>query len=325
MRSVLAFSILTFLLPITSYSQDTVAVRSIDDAIAQSQKGHHVSLLLYLDSNTTFPSQFQQIPKENLIGLIIDNCGYTDFPSYLAEYDRIFYLRYSWFLFDDCPLHKIPDVVYDLKGLETLTLERMPITSVSNRLSNLQQLESLSLYDGELSQFPEEVLSLTNLKSLNLSANNFTSIPSSISRLPLLEELEFNGGASGATPIQSLPDNIGALKNLEYLTFGYSKVGIGDLPDSFYDLKNLRLLSCNGCGISGFDERIANLPLEFLGLMNTYKIDPLPDAFFEIPTMESFQCYVNCKGDCDAFEAQEQRIRDWGKNLEFFEFDIYRP
>ncbi|MCR9171028.1 MAG: hypothetical protein NXI10_00935 [bacterium] len=171
----------------------------------------------------------------------------------------------------------------------------------------------MSLYDGELTSFPSEVLSLIHLKQLNLSGHNFTSVPSGISNLSKLRSLEFDRGASVTTPINSLPESIGQLKNLEYLSLGYTKEGIGDLPDGFYQLEKLNSFSCNSCGFSGFDDRIANLPLEGIHLMNTKQNGPLPDVFFELPNLTSLYFCAYCQGTCDAIDAQESKIREWAK------------
>jgi hypothetical protein len=94
MKNVLIYLILYF--GFNAYSQDTLAVSSIEQAIEEAAKGNFVSLGLMEDSNSEFPADFFRIPNDQLIGLVIDNCSYEIIPDGIKNYRNLIYFRYSW-------------------------------------------------------------------------------------------------------------------------------------------------------------------------------------------------------------------------------------
>jgi len=318
-RLLISFSLLIFG---NTFAQDTVAVTKIADAIAEIEKGNFVSLGLFNDTETTFPSEFFSIPKAKLVGLIIENCHYKSFPSSISEFENIFYFRYSWFYFQDCPLNSFPGFITEATALQHIQIEGVKFLSIPS-LSKLKHLEFLSLYYCELPEFPRSVLDVISLTELNLSCNKFTSIPSDIDRLINLKTLNFEGGFCGATPISKVPESIGNLVNLESFSLGFTEIPIETLPNSFYNLKNLKRFECHGCGLTTLSEELSQLQkLESLQLTNLEYFTRLPDALFDLPKMKNFRFYLHARKVDPKLIQQKERIETWGRSFEFFSFEI---
>ncbi|MFK7786593.1 MAG: leucine-rich repeat domain-containing protein [Crocinitomicaceae bacterium] len=316
------FAALTILIGFTAYSQDTIPVRGIDLAIEEAQKGNFVSLGLIGDTNQTFPKEFFEIPREKLVGLVIDNCSYGSIPNSVSSYRNLFYFRYSWFYFSESPLKLFPDFISQTPSLQQVIIEGVPLKGIPS-LSELTSLDHLSIYKCDLPNFPLEVLELKSLTELKLACNDFTRIPDGISKLSNLKILEFEGGACGATPISHVPPSIGQLKKLESFSLGYSKEPVKELPESFYSLQNLKRFSCHGCGLESLNEKVTNLKqLESLQLTNLSFFQEFPEEVFKLPNLKRFRFYQYGDSADQELLEQQARIKEWGKSLESFDFEI---
>ncbi len=303
-------------------AQDTIMVKSVEQAIFEADKGNYLNLIIYNDKSTSFPENFKQIPKNKLLGLMFDNCSYTSFPSYLGEYKSLIRFGYVWYFMDSAPINEIPKFVYQLENLEFLVFEYVKISKVDAKIRALKKLQMLSLYSCKLDEFPTEILELDQLERLDLSCNNFSTIPTEITRLRKLKSLNFDGGGCGATPIASLPENIGDLKKLNYLGLGYTKTPIKELPASFYELENLQTFTCHGCGLESLSEDIGNLKnLKKISLTNLNHFNALPNSFFELPNLESFRFYATDIQTKDLL-IQKKAIDTWGENIKSYNFEV---
>ena len=218
-----------------SFAQDTVAVSSIAQAITEAEKGNFVSLGIFSDAETTFPENVFLIPKNQLIGLIIDDCNYRELPSQISEFSNLVYFRYSWFMYSDCPLTVFPEFINNTASLEHLAIEGAQFKSIPS-LSKLKNLDFLQLYSCNLKAFPSTILEITTVINLDLSCNDFTAIPEGIDKMENLKRIEFNGGACGSTPIKIIPKSLANLKNLEYFSYGNTEITESMFPDFFKSL-----------------------------------------------------------------------------------------
>lgn len=305
------------------FAQDTITVRSIQAAITEINKGNLINIGLFEDKSTTFPEDFFTIPKEKVIGLLIDNCSYTSLPIRLKEYTNLTHFAYAWFYLGvDCPLSTFPLVLTEISSLRSINFEGAKFASIPP-LTGLTKLESLRLWMCELPEFPRNVLEMTNLTTLDLSCNKFTAIPDDIDRLKNLKVLDFEGGACGATPISYVPNTIGNLTLLEEFGLGYTEIPVKTLPASFYTLQNLKRFDCHGCGLTILSEEIGNLrKLEDLNLTNIDYFQEFPEAFFTLPNLKSFDFYQYSESADPELLKQEKRIKEWGKNKKEFSFWI---
>lgn len=316
MKKVILISILIFN-SILVQAQDTIATKSIEQAILKAKEGHYVSLGMFSDSSKVFPSKFFEIPPKNLIALIIDNCAYENFPEELKNYQNIVYFRYSWFLFLDPPKIPFPPFLCDLKNLESLAIQGLPMEKIPEEIRALDKLTYLEIYYCQVPAFPRVVLEMENLIHLNLSCNAFDKIPEDIDRLKNLKSLKFDGGACGSTPIIYVPETIGNLRDLEFFSLGYTEKGIDYLPLSLFNLEQLRYLGCNGCGLKGLPEDLGKLKkLETLSLINLRNFEKFPESMFKLPKLKSFHFHQYGEPTNPELFAQKERLDNWGEKLE---------
>ncbi len=320
MKYLLFFLIITF--GFKANSQDTLIVQGISQAIEASSKGKFVSVELMKDTSHIFPKEFFDIPDNQLVGLVIENCRYEQIPLSIKKYKRLSYFHYSWFYFSECPLSEFPSFIPETNSLQEITIEGAKLTGVP-QLSALTELKEFNLTMCDLEEFPVNVLELTNLKKLDLSCNKFTTIPENIHQLTKLRSLHFEGGACGGTPVSNFPETIGDLKLLEELSFGYTETPIKTLPDSFYNLENLNYFECHGCGLESLSEDLIKLKkLRSLKLSNLDYFRAFPDAFFELSSLKRF--YFHIYGDAEKeLLDQQTKIEEWGKSADYYHFNIH--
>lgn len=110
---------------------------------------------------------------------------------------------------------KIPGCVFKMKNLTELGIRRGGfLKEVSNKISNLKNLKTLSLSNNALDCIPNAITNLTNLKKLILKNNQIESINGNINNLSNLEILilDYNG-------LRWIPENLRfVLPNLRYLS-----------------------------------------------------------------------------------------------------------
>ncbi|MCH8904880.1 MAG: leucine-rich repeat domain-containing protein [Bacteroidetes bacterium] len=109
----------------------------------------------------------------------------------------------------------------------------------------LSQLE-LTINNEGLERLPRGVTELKNLEYLSIHTNNFSKFPEEIFQLKGLKTLYI-----GYNSIDSLPKEIGTLSNLEVL--GVNNNQLTDLPDALLNLKKLRAIYIWG---NNMDEEI---------------------------------------------------------------------
>ena len=109
---------------------------------------------------------------------------------------------------DGWALKSIPQQIFDLQYLKSLSLEFNQITEVSDKISNLVSLESLYLDYNHLKTLPESIGTLSLLKELSISHNDITYLPKSIKNLRNLKHIYTRG-----TKVKEVPN---FLKNAKY-------------------------------------------------------------------------------------------------------------
>ena len=94
-------------------------------------------------------------------------------------------------------LLRISDKVTELKEVEILNLSHNELAKLPRSTSNLRNLTTLNLNHNKLTQFPEVVITLINLRHLFLNDNQLSTLPANIKNLEKLEEY----GSSTLAPI----------------------------------------------------------------------------------------------------------------------------
>ncbi|MBI3168253.1 MAG: leucine-rich repeat domain-containing protein, partial [Chloroflexi bacterium] len=136
---------------------------------------------------------------------------------------------------DEKKLTELPESLWKLKQLKSLTIYDTKLTTLPPSLGQLTQLTELHLSDNQLTTLPDSLGQLTQLTSLNLSNNKLTTLPDALGQLTQLTKLDLSNNQ-----LTALPPSLGQLTQLQELDIANnhqlkSLQGIGRL-------KQLRLL-----------------------------------------------------------------------------------
>ncbi len=157
------------------------------------------------------------------------------------------------------------------------------------------QPESLEVAGYHIRKLPGWVGNLTELKTLSVLTRDLREIPKEIGKLENLRRLEICCGSYmceegeaveplGIPRLSVLPEEIGRLKQLEYLSIGCTS--ITRLPREIGNLYNLRSLHLNSNSIEALPEEIGNLKnLESLWL-DKNKLKGLPDTIGSLSRLQ---------------------------------------
>lgn len=105
-------------------------------------------------------------------------------------------------------LESIPQEIFKLKNLRTLSLEFNQIKNLPDEISELKLLKYLYLCYNQLKELPESIGELTSLKGLNLIHNGLSALPKPLKKLKNLKYIYVRG-----TGIKEAPKFI---KNAKY-------------------------------------------------------------------------------------------------------------
>ncbi len=127
---------------------------------------------------------------------------------------------------DGWGLTQIPPPIFNIKNLESLSLQFNQIKHIPVDIANLASLKYLDLGYNQLTDFPKSVLSLHSMIGLGLDHNFMTNIPKGIIHLKSIEYLDLNNNL-----ISHLPDVLRDLNSLKRLSIRDNN--IKEIPNSF--------------------------------------------------------------------------------------------
>ncbi|CAF3881590.1 unnamed protein product [Adineta steineri] len=172
----------------------------------------------------------------------------------------------------------VPDTLSNLQQLHTLGITNTPITKMTQKLSSLGKLQSLSLDKCSLSYLPNlsqlkslisvnlpnnqlsELEGLTNVSSLSLYKNQFTEIPY-IAVPEALRRLDMN-----YNPVMDMSYAL-FFKNITEIRMAESKIPV--IPSHIALLDKLSFLDLSNTKITRVPRSILNLPyLQYLVVQN---------------------------------------------------------
>ncbi|ABW26990.1 COR domain-containing protein [Acaryochloris marina] len=148
-------------------------------------------------------------------------------------------------------LTEIPDAISQLKNLQTLSLQGNQLTTIPDAISQLKNLQTLSLQRNQLTAIPDAISQLKNLQTLSLQGNQLTAIPDAIGQLVNLQTLDLHDNQ-----LTTIPDTISQLVNLQELDLRNDQ--LTTIPDAISQLSNLQKLYLHG-------NELLKIPAEILG------------------------------------------------------------
>jgi Leucine-rich repeat (LRR) protein len=195
------------------------------------------------------------------------------------------------------------------KGTRSLNLMGLELAALPKSISELTNLQNLSLGNNLLTAIPDFVARLAKLQILDLQGNQLTEIPGSVKELADLRYLwlrfnrihtisDFAGPLSklravdlSDNVISEIPDSIGQASQLSNLQLMDN--GIRSIPDSIGQLTNLRDLNLNGNRITVVPDCVAKLTcLRYLNLGRN-EITEVPDSILRLPKLRTLYLFHN--------------------------------
>ena len=184
----------------------------------------------------------------------------------------------------ECGLTVIPRAIFDIEGLEELSLAGNELISLPPQLSNLRSLRRLQLSGNPLTTLPESLGALTSLEGIWLHGTRISRLPESIGKCTSLTQLSLSG-----TLLVSLPESLGHLHRLEELSAAGCR--LETLPRSIGNLTSLKKLALNGNCISQLPSTIGELKsLKELWLQGNTRLTLLPDSLGGLVQLEQASC-----------------------------------
>ena len=178
-----------------------------------------------------------------------------------------------------CNIDYLPKYVFKMTSLVEMDIA-IKMDSIPPEISQLKNLERLSITLSELKEIPDSIGELTKLTELDLHQNNnLRYIPSSIGKLTLLKKLNV-----GLNKIKSLPKSFKNLSSLEYLDLS-SNLFI-TLPNDIGELTSLQTLDLRQNKLITIPDSIGNLHnLKVLDLSHN-EFENLPYTIGKLNSLE---------------------------------------
>lgn len=173
------------------------------------------------------PNQLSRpIKLKNYSNLDQTKCLYSpdDFKSVLksTRADKIRHIK-----LDGWSLNTIPDEIFNMNKLESLSMEFNNISDIPENITELHLLKYLNLQYNKITTLPDSISNIPSLEYLDLSYNSFNSIPKTIENMKSVQILGFDN--NNISDLSSL--DIKKLVNLKSLYLRKNK--IKKIPDYF--------------------------------------------------------------------------------------------
>ncbi len=177
---------------------------------------HQLSRASHLDfsANPISDEAFLKLPPEFgwrtnrlVMTISLSNCQLKNFPT---EICRLRNLR-KIFASNMERIYKLPEKLFTLKNLSTLSMRRGGLIDLPTEFSNLQRLKLLDLGQNRLWSFPCCLCQMTALEEVWFDGNGLTFMPFDLGQMFSLKMLHLEGNK-----LSNLPDIIpGSLKLLD--------------------------------------------------------------------------------------------------------------
>jgi len=148
-----------------------------------------------------------------------------------------------------CSIKILPNWISKLSNIEILEIENTQMNQLPKDIKKLVKLKEIRLWDNNFSNMPMEIYNITSLEKIefrevNLNTDKCILFPNILQNLENLKELTiyYKNHDYNFLKIESIPDWIGNLTNLEKLSIPINKQLITQLPENIKNLKNMKSL-----------------------------------------------------------------------------------
>jgi len=233
----------------------------------------------------------------------------------------------------DCFLKKVPSTLHCLVNLETIILDKNKIEKISNKLTRLKKLVSLSfnynkinsinhlrfrklskldklfLGRNQLSQIPDDIEQLAQLTKLNLAGNKLKQVSPAIQKLTQLKHLILYDNS-----IEKIPGFIFDMRDLVELDLAYNKINevspkigqltqlqdlylsynqLSNLPASIGDMSSLRKMYLHHNKLYDLPKTIAKLNNISVLHLNNNRFMAIPAEIYGLQKMVDLNLAFN--------------------------------
>jgi Leucine-rich repeat (LRR) protein len=218
--------------------------------------------------------------EEPVYKLDISSLDLSMFPEQIISYfPCIHELNLSYI-----PISRLTESISNLSQLQKLVLINNSLTTLPRSFGNLSQLTSLYLEYNQLTNLSESIGNLTQLQWLALDNNQLTSLPEAFGNLTQLVRLELN-----YNQLTSLPQSIGNLKQLQGLELNNNQ--LTSLPASTTDWTMLTFVKLNDNRLNSLPESIGNWTnLSYIEI-NDNQLKSLPESIGNLSQLQ--QIWLN--------------------------------
>ena len=239
------------------------------------------TLSLYNNELTgELPAELGNLSKLQSLDLLMNDWS-GKLPAELGNLKELTYIGISSDYFDEQPL---PDWLWTLSKLESMTLRCNFIGAIPAAIGNLASLDYLNLSRNQLSgELPVELGNLTNLNCLWLCWNQFTgAIPEEIGNLTGLTQLRLlDNQFTGEIPV-----SFGNLTALGWLHLRDNQL-TGSIPPELGNLTQLESLELNDNYLTGdVPAVLAELPNWGTTITPEEDIFPQKNGYLQMETVE---------------------------------------
>ncbi|MBK6482167.1 MAG: hypothetical protein IPG01_03305 [Chitinophagaceae bacterium] len=220
-----------------NHQKEITVFSSIDDAL----KTPLTAKALYLRDDTIQHINPRIIELKNLERVSFIRLNLLDLPDALK---KLSYLQITELELIDCNIERLPDVIDQLKSLETLICIDDSFSLLTPNICSLKNLKNL-VVGTALDNLPSEIGKLKNLERLILSENKFTIIPNEICQLSNLVELSLEYNRINS--VKAFPECMSQLKKLKSLRLANNPIADREFRslETYGKLNELQVLQEN--------------------------------------------------------------------------------
>ncbi|KAL8150131.1 hypothetical protein V2J09_019939 [Rumex salicifolius] len=208
-------------------------------------------------------------------------------------------------------LESLPESIGMLISLKILDVSGNKLKTLTESIAGCSKLEELNASYNSLVSLPINMgYTLTSLKKVKLQVNKIKLLPPSLCEIESLQHLDahFN-------ELHGLPNQIGRLKNLEYLNVSSNFSDFTEIPNSICELIKLKELNLS-------NNQIHNLPDYFFRLESLEKLN-VDENPLVIPSLEAasdgaiaVRAYMSKRWQDILVEDQKRRMMEARKQAQ---------